>query len=227
MGVLWSLLNPLLMMVIVSAVFSFVFRYSIEHFQVYLILGQVTFNVFSEATQIALTTIVGSSDLIKKVYLPKYIFPLSKTMFSFVNFAISFIAVVGVLVFYKIPFNTSMLYLPLLILFLFMFSYGVGLLLSAMMVFLRDIQHLYGIVIMAWSYLTPIFYPVDSLAPFMQKIMNFNPMYHYLTYMRTIMMYGTAPSVQETIICFGMGLVAMIIGSHYFFKKQNRFILYI
>lgn len=227
LGVLWSLLNPLLMMVIVSAVFSFVFRYSIEHFQVYLILGQVTFNVFSEATQIALTTIVGSSDLIKKVYLPKYIFPLSKTMFSFVNFAISFIAVVGVLIFYKIPFNTSMLYLPLLILFLFMFSYGVGLLLSAMMVFLRDIQHLYGIVIMAWSYLTPIFYPVDSLAPFMQKIMNFNPMYHYLTYMRTIMMYGTAPSVQETIICFGMGLAAMIIGSHYFFKKQNRFILYI
>lgn len=227
LGVLWSLLNPLMMMVIVSAVFSFVFRYSIEHFQVYLILGQVTFNVFSEATQISLTTIVGSSDLIKKVYLPKYIFPLSKTLFSFVNFAISFIAVVGVLLFYKIPFSPSMLYLPLLIVFLFLFSYGIGLLLSAMMVFLRDIQHLYGIVIMAWSYLTPIFYPVDSLAPFMQKLMNFNPMYHYLTYMRTIMLYGKAPSVQETLICLGMGILSMAIGSHYFFKKQNRFILYI
>ena len=102
LGALWSLLNPIFMMIIVSSVFSFIFRFQIEHFQVYLILGQITFSVFSEATQVSVTTIVGSGQMIKKVYLPKYIFPLSKVTFSFVNFMLSFVAAAGVLVFYRI-----------------------------------------------------------------------------------------------------------------------------
>ncbi len=227
LGALWSLLNPIFMMIIVSSVFSFIFRFQIEHFQVYLILGQITFSVFSEATQVSVTTIVGSGQMIKKVYLPKYIFPLSKVTFSFVNFMLSFVAAAGVLVFYRITPTINILYLPLWLLEYYLFTLGISMLLAAAMVFFRDIQHLYSLFILAWGYITPIFYPVDSLAPWMQKLMNLNPLYHYITYLRNILLNGVCPSLNQNIVCLAMAVVSFAIGSHYFHKKQGRFILYI
>lgn len=227
LGIAWSLLNPLFMMMIVSAVFSFVFRFNIQHFQVYLILGQVIFNFFSEATQIGLTTIIGAGQLIKKVYMPKYIFPLSKTMYSFINFAISFIAVFLVMAFYRIPVTLNILYLPYLLFTYFVFVLGVSLFASAITVFFRDMQNLIPLGITALGYLTPIFYPADSLAPWMQNIMKLNPLYHYVTFIRTILLYGNAPSVRQLFICFLMAILSLVIGMRYFFKKQSKFILYI
>ena len=157
LGILWSLLNPLLMMVIVSSVFSFIFRFDIEKFPVYLILGQITFNFFSEATQVSVATIVGSGQLIKKVYLPKCIFPLSKVLFSFVNFLISFIAVAIVMIYFGVRPNINMVFLPLFLVYYFVFTLGISLLLSACMVFLRDTQHIYSLMIVALGYLTPVF----------------------------------------------------------------------
>ena len=227
LGILWSLLNPLLMMIIVSAVFSFVFRFQIQNFQVYLILGQFIFNFFSEATQVSLQTVCGNAQLIKKVYLPKYIFPLSKTVFSFINSLISLIAVVLVMFYYRVPLTVNVLYLPILFITYFMFTLGVGLTLSALTVFLRDTQYLYGLVITALGYLTPIFYPIDSLAPWMQYLIKLNPLYHYLSFFRTVMLYGSAPSISSVLVCVGLGLSVFLFGLSFFFKKQNRFILYI
>lgn len=227
LGILWSLLNPLLMMVIVSSVFSFIFRYNVENFPVYLILGQVTFNFFSEATQVSVSTITGSGQLIKKVYLPKYIFPLSKVFFSFVNFLISFIAVIIVMIYYRIVPNVNMVFLPLWLVYYFIFTLGISLLLSALMVFLRDTQHLYSLVMVALGYLTPIFYPVTALAPWMQKIMNLNPIYHYVAYLRNIFLYGQCPSIMDNVVCLVLAIISLTIGMSYFFKKQKTFILYI
>lgn len=227
LGILWSLLNPIFMMVIVSSVFSFVFRFNIEKFPVYLILGQITFAFFSEATQIGTTTITGAGQMIKKVYLPKYIFPLSKVMFSFVNFLITFVAVIGVLIFFKVTPTVNMLFLPLWLAEYFIFTLGVSFFLAAMMVFLRDTQYLYSVVILAWGYITPIFYPVDSLSPIMQKLMNLNPLYHYINYLRFILLYGECPSLKQNLMCLGLAVGALILGGTYFFKKQDKFILYI
>lgn len=227
LGILWSLLNPLLMMVIVSSVFSFIFRFNIEKFPVYLILGQITFNFFSEATQVSVSTITGSGQLIKKVYLPKYIFPLSKVFFSFVNFLISFIAVFIVMAYYGVRPNINMLFLPLWMIYYFIFTLGISLFLSALMVFLRDTQHLYSLVMVALGYLTPVFYPVASLAPWMQKVMNLNPLYHYVTYLRNIFLYAQCPSLLDNMVCLGLALISLTIGMRYFFKKQKTFILYI
>lgn len=227
LGIMWSLLNPLLMMVIVSSVFSFIFRFNIEKFPVYLILGQVTFNFFSEATQVSVSTITGSGQLIKKVYLPKYIFPVSKVLFSFVNFLISFIAVFIVMIFYKVTPNINMVFFPVWLLYYFIFTLGISLFLAALMVMLRDTQHLYSLVIVAFGYLTPVFYPTDSLAPWMQKIINLNPLYHYIKYLRNIFLYGKCPSLTDNIICLVLAVISFIIGMTYFFKKQKTFILYI
>lgn len=227
LGVLWSLLNPLLMMIIVSSVFSYVFRFQIQNFQVYLILGQFIFSFYAEATQVSVQTIVTNGQLIKKVYLPKYIFPLSKTIFSFINSLISFIAVMLVMFYYGIPLTVNIIYLPFMMVTYFIFVLGVCLFLSCITVFLRDTQYLYGLIITAMGYLTPIFYPVDSLAPWMKSILKINPLYHYLEFIRTILLYGEPPTVSLVIICVLMAIGSFALGLNFFFKKQNNFILHI
>ncbi len=227
LGITWSLINPLLMMIVISAVFSYVFRFNIENFPAYLILGQTMFNFFSEATQLSLLSVVNSGQLIKKVYMPKYIFPLSRVMSSFVNFLITFIPVILVLVYYGIYPTVHMAYLPLFFVYYFIFTFGISLMLATADVFMRDIQHLYGVLLTALSYATPIFYPVESLSGTMGFLMNFNPLYHYLKFLRNILFYRVCPTVEENIVCLGLALVALVVGMHVFFKKQNKFILYI
>lgn len=227
LGLVWVILNPLLQMIILSAVFSFVFRFDIENYPVYLILGQVTFNFFSEATNIAVSTIVDSGQLIKKIYMPKYIFPLSKTMFSFLNFMISFIPVVAVLIFFRVPITLNWLYLPIYMVTLFMFTLGVGFFLAALNVKMRDTQYLYGIALTLLNYVTPIFYPVSSLSPRFQFVMQFNPLFQYVSLIREIMFEQKTPSLQHLVICILCAIVAMEVGMRFFFSKQDEFILYV
>lgn len=137
--------------------------------------------------------------MIKKIYIPKYIFPLSKTMFSFFNFVLSFIPVLLVVLYYKIPITLNILYLPLMLVFYFCFVLGISFILSAMQVFMRDTQYLYGIFLTLLGYTTPIFYSVDSMSPLLQRIMLLNPLYHYMTVLRTILLYGMAPTVPGNV----------------------------
>lgn len=228
LGIVWSLLNPLLMMVVMSIVFSVVFRFgSIPNFQVYLILGQVMFTFYSESTQLSVMTIVGSAQLIKKVYLPKYIFPLSKVVFSFINMCISFIAVCLVMIYYRVPVTLNILYLPMIMGSYFLFCLGVGFILSSLMVFIRDTLHFYGIVLTILGYMTPIFYSIDAFPVTLQRLLKLNPLYHYITAVRTILLYGQPVSTMESIICIGIGILVLSIGVTYFYKKQKKFILYI
>ena len=227
LGVLWSVLNPLLMMFVVSSVFSYVFRFNIENFPAYLILGQVFFNVLSESTNVSMTAIIGSASLIKKVYIPKYIFPLEKVLFSFINFLISFIAVAVVLSVYKIPIHLSILYLPLILIYLLAFCLGISFLLSTVAVFFRDTLHLYSVVLTAWSYLTPIFYPAEALSPQIMTFMRLNPMYHFIRYFRNIVLYGEIPSLYNNFVCMGFAAISLTIGLSVFYKNQDKFILHI
>ena len=214
-------------MILMSAVFSTIFRQSIENFPVYLIVGQVAFNFFNEATNNSLPTIVNSSSMIKKIYVPKYIFPLSKVMFSFVNYVITFIPVALVMIFYHIVPTINLLYLPLIMLALFMFSLGVSFILSTAMVFMRDTQYLYGLVTTLLSFLTPIFYSIDNFDATKRFIMSLNPLYQYLSIVRTCVFYGQTPTVQSVLICLVLGIVFLWIGIEDFFRKQDKFILYI
>lgn len=227
LGILWSVLNPLLMMIVVSSVFSYVFRFNVDNFPVYLILGQTLFNFLSESTSIAMSSILGSASLIKKVYMPKYIFAVGKVVFSLINFLVSFIAIGIVLLANKVPIHSSIIYLPLIVFYMFIFCLGLGLILSTVSVFFRDTLHLYSVLLTAWSYLTPIFYPVDSLSNEMRTFMNFNPMYYYIDYFRNIILYGKMPTIQDNLICLLISIAFLIIGGLVYKKHQDRFILYI
>ena len=147
LGVLWSVLNPLLMMIVLTIVFSEIFKSSINNFPLYLITGQVIFNFFSEATNMSMVSILGNGSLIKKVYIPKYIFPLSKTVFGLVNLIFSLIAVIIVFLFTKQSIGIATIFIPISLFYTFLFSFGIGLILASTAVFFRDMLHLYGVLL--------------------------------------------------------------------------------
>lgn len=228
LGVLWSILNPLLMMCVMAAVFSYMFRFQIEHFPVYLILGTIMFDYMSRATTGAMNSIVESASMIKKIRIEKMIFPVEKVLFELVNFAISLLAAIAVMIFFQVIPSIHVIWgLPFLIVTLTVFSAGLGLLVSALSVFFRDVMHLWGVLMTAWTYATPLFYPYEMLADWMKLIMQFNPMYHYITFFRDIMMWNTNPGGIECLICLGMAIFTFAIGLAVFRKSESKFILYI
>lgn len=228
LGVLWSVLNPLLMMIIMAAVFSYMFRFNIENFPLYLILGTVLFDYMSRATGASLNSILDAQSLIKKIRIEKMIFPLEKAMFELLNFAISLIAVVAVLLYFQVVPSIHALWgIPFLIVCVALFSAGLCLLLSALVVFFRDVVHFWSVILSAWTYATPIFYPFDLLPDWMQAAEFFNPMYHYLTFFRDIMMWDVFPGGKECLICLGFAVITFAVGFLVFRKTQHKFILYI
>lgn len=227
LGVLWSVLNPLLMMCVLTAVFSTFFRFQIEDYPFYLILGNTLFAFAMDGGSSAMYSIIDSSSLIKKVRIDKIVFPIEKVLFQLLNFAISLIAVAIVMVFMRIPPTPNLLLLPLLLTFVTIFSLGLGLMLSALAVFFRDVLHIWEVLRTVWMYATPLFYPADILPDWMLSLEAFNPMYHYVTYFRDIALWGNTPGLTENIICLGMGLVMLAIGLAVFTKLQRKFILYV
>ncbi len=227
LGVVWSVLNPLLMMCVLTAVFSTFFRFSIEHYPVYLILGNTLFAFVMDASDSSMRSIIDSSDLIKKVRISKIVFPLEKVLFQLVNFAISLIAVAIVMVFLQIPPTWNILMLPLLLVYATIFSFGLGLFLCALAVFFRDVIHIWGVIRTAWMYATPLFYPTDILPEWMMAFENINPMYHYVTYFRDIALWGNTPGLSENLACLGFALITLLVGLTAFKLLQRKFILYI
>ena len=225
LGILWSVLNTLGMMIIMSIVFSHVFRANIENFPVYLMCGQLIFNFFNEASTIAMSAILGNASLIKKVYVPKYLFPVSKVCSCFVNLVTSFIALVIVIIATGTPLSWTVILVVLPVLYVFLFSLGMGLLLSALVVTFRDLQHLYGVLITAWLYLTHIFYPIDMLPDWVKHIVHMNPIANIIEMFRDVVMYGVVPSAMLQVKCLGACAIVMVLGLWVFYKQQDTFIL--
>jgi ABC-2 type transport system permease protein len=227
LGILWTVLNPLLTMLVLTIVFSALFRFDIPNYPVYLLSGQVVFTFFSEATNMAMTSILGGGSMIKKVYMPKYIFPVSTVLSSLVNFLLSLIAVLLVMLVTRAPFHWAMLLIPIPIFYIFIFSMGVGLILSAAVVFFRDMTYLYGILLTALTYFTPLFYPISIIPHKFRFLISLNPMFHFVEYFRTVAIYGGVPSLWQNVVCLTLAFISLAIGLYVFYKKQDRFILYI
>lgn len=227
LGVLWSMLNPLLTMCVQYLVFSNLFRFEVENYAIYLLIGTVTFNFFSEASQAALSSITGSSSLITKVYIPTYVFPVAKVLSSCINLCFSTLALYLIIFIQGVPLNIYHLFIPVLYVALIMFTCGVGLILSALMVYFRDIQFLYSVVIVLWMYLTPLFYPVDIIPENMMGLYSLNPMYQYVTFFRTLVLDGVMPTLVQFGWCFGYAVLFMLVGLFVFRKLKRNFILYI
>jgi ABC-2 type transport system permease protein len=227
LGLLWTLLNPLFTMIVLSIVFSNIFQNNIENYPVYFIVGQVMFTFFSESTSMAMESIIGNSQLIKKVYIPKYIFPLSKVLSTFVNLLFALIAVILVVLVMKIKITIAIIFSPLALIYILIFSMGIGLILASINAFFRDMRHLYGVMLTAWMYLTPVFYPMNIIPKQYLGIVQANPLVYMIEYFRECMLYGIIPSLSLNLTCLAIGVVTLIIGLIVFYRSQDRFILYI
>lgn len=229
LGYLWSILNPLMMMLVLVTIFSNLFsRFDIPNYPLYLISGQVLFSFMTESTNMSVGTIIGNASLIKKTYVPKYIFTLSRVCSSLVNLCFSLGALLLVMLFTKATFSWSLLFFPFILLQIFIFCLGVSLILSALAVFFRDIQYLWGVFLAMWIYLTPIFYPVSIIPDEYQSIYKgINPMYWFITQFRDIILYNKLPEPNTIYMGLSVSIIVLIVGAWYFNKKQDEFILYI
>lgn len=227
LGMFWSFLNPLLTMLVQYFVFSTIFKSDIPNFAAYLIIGTVMFNFFTEACGMALTSIIGNAGLITKVYMPKYIYPLTRVMSSVVNLAISLIPLLIVCIFTGVQFHPSAILALYFLVCLMIFSLGLGLLLSASMVFFRDTQFLWGVFSMMWMYATPIFYPETIIPENMKFIHIFNPLYHFLKNTRMCILGGLSPEPAVYVQCLAIAMGMLLVGALVFRKSQDRFVLYL
>ncbi len=226
LGYVWSLLNPLMMMAVLNYVFSSIFLPTVPNFLLFLICGQTLWNFFNESTTMAMYSVIQNGALIKKVYIPKFIFPISRVFSSFVTMSFSLLAILVVMIITgaKAYWTILLVWVPLL--FLLIFSCGLGLILSSLSVYFRDITHLYGVLTLAWMYATPVFYEVSVLPESVQTTIQMNPIYYYITFFRSLILYGEFP-VEMLLKCVIYSLVALAGGLLVFKKLQKNFILYI
>ena len=227
LGVLWTLLNPLFMMIILSVVFSNLFKFDVENYSLYILSGQVVFNFFSGATTDAMSAIFGNASLIKKVYVPKYLYPLSTVIYNYIIFLISLVvlAIVGVILGVK-P-TIYLLQAPVALLIILILSYGSGMFLATIGVFFRDIEYLWSVALMLIMYTCAIFYyPSKLLKSGWAWILKFNPLYCTIQIFRSAI-FGEPMYAPYVIYAAAFSVVITIIGLVCFKKKQDNFILYI
>ena len=227
LGVFWSFLNPLLTMLVQYFVFSTIFKSDIPNYPSYLLTGIVCFNFFSEACGMALTSILGNASLITKVYVPKYVYPLTRVLSSVINLGISLIPLILVCLFTGVRFQKSAILAFFFLFCLILFSYGLSLLLSAAMVFFRDMQFLWNVLSMIWMYATPIFYPESILPENFRFVLTVNPLYYFIQNTRLCILDGISPEPTAYLQCMLIALGMLLVGSLVFRKSQDRFILYL
>lgn len=227
LGVFWSFLNPLLTMLVQYIVFSTMFRSEINNYAVYLLVGIVCYSFFNEVTTMSLQSISGNANLIKKVYMPKYILPLARTLSSSVNLLISVIPLLLISVITGVVFHKSIFLTIFFLVCLIVFALGVGMLLSALNVFFRDVQFLWSVVCMMWMYATPIFYSPSIIPEKFGFILDLNPLYHFIKNIRMCIIDGISPGPKSYLFCLTFALLSLGLGSLVFKKSQDKFTLYL
>lgn len=225
LGVFWTILNPLFMMIILSVVFSNLFRFDIDNFPVYIMSGQLIFNFFSESSSSAMEAIVMNAPLIRKIYVPKYMFVLSRVFSSSINLLASFTALIFVMLGMRVELHYTVLLAPIPLLLIVFFSLGVGLILSAITVKFRDVMHLYSVFVMGLMYLTPVIYPMSILPEWLKIVVSVNPITNILVIFRDLMLYNTIPRIGAIFLSVVEVGVVMVLGLYVFYKRQDTFIL--
>ncbi|MBR4710687.1 MAG: ABC transporter permease [Clostridia bacterium] len=227
LGVLWSFINPLLTMVVQYFVFSTLFHPQIENFPVYLMTGIIFFNFFTEGTTLSLQSITTNAALIKKVYMPRIIYPLSRVLFALLNVSITLIPLFLMILITGLPLTKAALLLPFPLICLTVFILGVGMILAALNVMFRDTAFLWGIVTLLWSYLTPLFYPEEIIPAAWIHVYHVNPMYQFIYFIRCLLLDGVTPQPQTYLWCILCAGVPFALGLWFFHRRQDSFIYYL
>jgi len=227
LGVLWTMLNPLGTMIILSVVFSRMFNMR-GVYPAYIISGLVCWNFFSQTTQFSLNSTLWGSDLLKRIYMPRTAFILATSGTNLANLFFSLVPLVLIFVVTKVPLHLSVLFLPFAILLLLAFALGISFLLSTLVVFFPDVAEFYPVLITAWMYLTPIIYPETLLADIYHGlILKLNPFYYELRIFRNLLYDGVVPPLSEWAITATISIGVFLIGWIVFTNKSKSFSYYV
>lgn len=227
LGMAWSILSPLLNLIIMWLVFSNFFGNNVDHYVIYLFAGQLIFSYFTDATNLGMSSLVGNAGIFTKVNVPKYLFLLSQNVSSLINFGLTLLIFFTFVAIDGIPFTWKFIFLLYPIACLIMFNLGLGLILSALFVFFRDMQYLWGILTQLIMWMSAIFYTIDSYSYTVQCMFLLNPLYLYIRYFRKIVLDGEIPTPQFHILAAVFALAALVIGAVMYKKYNHEFLYYV
>lgn len=227
LGMVWSVLSPLLQLFVMRMVFMNFFGRTMEHYTTYLFCGNLVFSYFNESTHGGMNSLMANSSIFSKVNVPKYMFLLSKNISSLINFGLTLIVFFLFAAIDGVAFHFRFLMLIFPIVCLVVFNIGVGLILSALFVFFRDIGYLYDIFTLLLMYLSAIFYTVEQFSAKVQRLFLLNPIYCYIKYFRVVVLDGNIPSFAFHVLCAMYALVLVVIGSAIYRKYNHSFLYYV
>ncbi|MDQ2773894.1 MAG: ABC transporter permease [Acidobacteriota bacterium] len=227
LGFLWALLNPMLLMIVLTVVFSKIMPIAIAHYPVFLLSTLVPWTFFAQSLTYAVESIVGNADLIKKVAVPKVVFPVAAVLSNLVNLLLSLIPLALIVLVLRHPFHWTWIFLPIPILALAIFTMGFSFFFASANVFYRDIAHVVQIVIQLWFYVTPIIYTLDVFSAQYRWMFKLNPVIYVLNDFRMFVYYGQMPSLLSVCGSFLCAFVAFFIGYSAFRKHQAEFVFYV
>ena len=223
LGFLWTMLNPLLTMLVMAIVFSTAFRFPLEHYAVYLLSGLLLWNFFSQSTTIAIESLVWGGGLIHKIYVPKAAFVISPVLVGLVNLLLALVPLALIMLLTGAPFTWALLFLPVALLLALLFTLGVGLFMAALAVFFIDIIDIYRVVLTILTYLTPIFYPEAVVPAKYVSFYHMNPMYYFIELFRIPVYQGQIPQVPLIARAAFLAVSAFILGWWFFTRKADEF----
>jgi ABC-type polysaccharide/polyol phosphate export permease len=227
LGFLWALLNPLLMMIILTMVFSTVMRVPVHNYPIFLISTLLPWTFFSQSLAYSVESIVSNGDLLKKVYVAKSVFPIAAVISNLINFLLSMIPLVLLLVVFRFPFHRTWFYLLVPFVSLLLFTLGCGFFFAMVNVFFRDMSHILQIVLQAWFYFSPVIYSLDFVPARYRPLFRLNPLAYPLNGFRLAIYYGQLPTWQSMAMSLACGFGALIIGYKLFQRSEDNLIFYV
>lgn len=226
LGMAWSVLSPLLQLLVMRLVFTQFFGRNTPHYTTYLFCGNLVYGYYRDSTNGGMQSLMSNAGIISKVNVPKYMFLLSRNVSALINFGLTLIVFFLFVAIDSVPFHPRFIMLIYPILCLIVFNIGVGLVLSALFVFFRDINYLYEIFTLLLNYLSAIFYTVDGYPATIQKLFLCNPIYCYIKYFRNIVLLGEIPSLQYHLLCAFYAIIMVAFGGHIYKKYNHQFLYY-
>lgn len=226
-GMLWSVMSPLLQLLVMSLVLTRFFGQNIEHYIIYLFSGNLIFGYFSDATTGGMQSLVANADIFSRVNVPKYLFLFSRVVQSFINFLLTLVVYFIFVALDGVPFKPSFFAVIYPVICLTFFNVGVGMVLSALYMFFRDVEYLYNVFITLLMYLSAIFYTVESYSPAVQRLFLCNPVYVYIKYFRVAVLDGGIPGVSYHLLCAGYAVIMLLIGFVVYRKNNYKFLYYV
>lgn len=227
LGALWSMLSPLFMLLVMRIVFTHFFGRTMEHYTTYLFCGNLVFAYFNESTSQGMYSIVGNAEIFSKVTVPKYLFLFSRNVQTLINFALTLIVFFVFCAFDRIVFTWKFVFLLYPIICLLIFNVGIGMILSALFVFFKDMQYLWTIFTQILMYMSAIFYSIDTYSQRVRELFLLNPIYCIIRYFRKIVIEATIPSVYMHLLIFAYAVLAVGIGSLVYYKNNRKFLYYL